>query len=479
MRSDEGGHSSPADRRAPIAVGVSRTLETELSPNGAVQDAALDQTVPDSSALACSAGIMAYNEEANIASAIETILGQPLVSGQITELIVVTSGCTDRTATIVAEIARNDSRVRLIEQEQREGKASAINLFIGTAQSPILMMVGADVLVKEGTIDALLRHLQDPAVGMVGGHPVPVNDETTFLGHAVHLLWRLHDRVARRSPKLGEIVAFRNVVPSIPLDTPVDEISIEALITQLGYQLVYEPKAIVYNSGPTTLGDFLRQRRRIYAGHLRVRKQQGYAASTMSVWRIGCALLGSGSFSTPRAAWRTICTIGLEAVARGLGHYDSIRRRTHHVWQTATTSKRQLTEEANADSQQNVLVFHILNIQQHQLELGLRASRQLAQRVMRQIQQALGSNAVVSVQRGGTVIALLPGDREQAEGTARQLVQRLEETPLRLNRQRDHASVKLAYGIVTFSPAEQPVATSISGLTPDEELPVLAARLGA
>ena len=71
------------------------------------------------------------------------------------------------------------------------------------------------------------------------------------------------------SPKLGEIVAFRNVIPRIPLDTAVDELSIQALITQLGYQLVYEPEAVVYNRGPATVGDFLRQRRRIYAGHLR------------------------------------------------------------------------------------------------------------------------------------------------------------------------------------------------------------------
>ena len=97
------------------------------------------------------------------------------------------------------------------------------------------------------------------------------------MGHAVHLQWRLHDRIARQSPKLGEIVAFRNVVPSIPLDTAVDELSIQGLVAHLGYRLVYEPDAVVYNRGPTTVGDFLRQRRRIYAGHLRIRDQQDYS----------------------------------------------------------------------------------------------------------------------------------------------------------------------------------------------------------
>jgi cellulose synthase/poly-beta-1,6-N-acetylglucosamine synthase-like glycosyltransferase len=220
---------------------------------------------------------MAYNEAANIATAIETILQQRLTTAHIAELIVVASGCTDETVPIVAAIARRDARVRLIVQERREGKAAAINLFLGAARSPLLLMVGADVLVKDGTIDALLHHFADPSVGMVGGHPLPVNDEGTFLGHTVHLLWRLHDRLAREAPKLGEVVAFRNVVPSIPLDSAVDEISIQAVITQLGYRLVYEPGAIIYNRGPATVRDFLRQRRRIYCGIVAFSQTQALA----------------------------------------------------------------------------------------------------------------------------------------------------------------------------------------------------------
>ena len=125
--------------------------------------------------LECSVGVMAYNEEANIAHALDSILRQELTGKQITEVIVVASGCEDRTAAIVADIASREPRVRLIEQARREGKASAINLFIGAARCPVLVMVSADVLVEDGAFDVLLRHFDDPAVGMVGGHPTPVN----------------------------------------------------------------------------------------------------------------------------------------------------------------------------------------------------------------------------------------------------------------------------------------------------------------
>jgi biofilm PGA synthesis N-glycosyltransferase PgaC len=429
----------------------------------------------DTSPLACSVGIMAYNEEANIAHAMEAVLGQQLLSGEIAELIVVASGCTDRTADIALEVARDDPRVRLVVQERREGKASAINLFISAARSPILLMVGADVLVKEGTIDTLVKHFRDPAVGMVGGHPIPVNDERRFLGHAVHLLWRLHDQIARRTPKLGEIVAFRNVVPSIPVDTAVDEISIQALTTQLGYQLVYEPRAIVYNRGPTTVGDFLRQRRRIYAGHLRVRKQQGYTASTMSVSRIGRALVRSGSFRTPRGALWTLCAVALEAIARVLGYYDSIRRQQHHVWKTVTTTKRHIAEGASARLEQNVLVFHIVDFPRQQLELGVRVSKQISRAVLRHIQEALGASAIVSAQQNGTIVAIVYGDRKKAEGAARSLLQELATNPFPLNGHRDGVPIALACGIVAFSPVGQPLARSIPDVTLDRGLATIGA----
>jgi hypothetical protein len=453
-----------------------RTLADGLRTERTTLDDLATRVVVTPSALSCSVGIMAYNEEANIAAAIETILGQRLTVGSITELIVVASGCEDRTAEIVREIADRDPRVRLIEQARREGKAAAINLFIGAARSPIALMVSADVLLEDGTMDALLRHFEDPGVGMVGGHPTPVNAETTFLGHAVHLQWRLHDRMARESPKLGEIVAFRNVVPGIPLDTAVDEISIQALITQLGYRLVYEPQAVVYNRGPTTVPDFLRQRRRIYAGHLSVRERQGYEASTMSVWRVARALVGSGSFGTPRAALWSIGTVGLEATARGLGHYDVMRRRPQHVWDISPTTKQDIAEGANAHGQQNVLVFHIVNFHRRQLELGVHPTRQLLHRVAQYIRRELGPGVIVSVQKSGTIVALVPGDREAAERTAGRLVEGLEETPLARNGRGRSAPVELACGIIAFSQTGPPLARSIP--TPMLE-PDLAASVPA
>lgn len=418
-------------------------------------------TEADPTLLRCSVGMMAYNEAANIRVAIETILAQRPEVARVEELIVVASGCTDETPAIVAELARQDARVRLIVQERREGKASAINLWLGVAQAPILLLVSADVLFKEGTLDALLRHFRDPEIGMVGAHPIPVNDENTFLGSSVHLLWRLHDLVARETPKLGESIAFRNVIPSIPIDTAVDEISIQALISQLGYKLVYEPRAIVYNRGPSTFGDFLKQRRRIHAGHLRFQQQHGYTAATMSTWRIARALLSAHLFTSPRATAWALGAIGLEAYGRMLGTYDYLQRKPHHVWQMATTTKAQIADAANAHSQKSVLVFHVVGFHQYTLELGARVSQLIVYQVAEQVRQALGPQCTVSTERSGTVVAVLPLEREQAEPLAQQLITTIEASPLRITGRREGVALKLGCGIIAFTSAGNAEARSV------------------
>src|SRR3989442_6461204 len=272
------------------------------------------QVAQDDEHVGCSIGIMAYNEEANISRTIQAVLQQQGPSMRIEEVIVVASGCTDRTVPIVAEIALQEPRVRLCIQEKREGKASAINLFLKQAISPVVVLIGADVLPEDSALEYLCAPLKDPKIGMVGGRPVPVNDPATFMGHAVHLLWRLHDRLARIHPKLGEVIAFRNVISGIPINSSVDEISIQALIYQLGYELLYEPACVVYNKGPLTIRDFLKQRRRIYAGHLQTRDQQNYAASTMQASLIARQLIACRdfTFSDPKRVMWTLGAVTLE-----------------------------------------------------------------------------------------------------------------------------------------------------------------------
>lgn len=289
--------------------------------------------------IVCSICITAHNEEANIGKLLDLVLNQQLEQVEIGEILVVASGCTDNTEDIVRQYEQKDGRIRLLVQERREGKASAINLYIREAREDVLVLSSADLQPELDVVEKLVRPFTDPEMGMSNCRPVPVNDKETFMGFVAHLLWDLHHIINERGGfKAGEMIAFRNAFVRIPQHTAVDEASIEPLIRGQGYYVTYIPDAIVHNKGPETAADFLRQRRRIYAGHLEVREMLGYAVSTMSGTTILRALLSNLDWR-PKALLWTMGAVCLEVYGRFLGWRDYKNKRSHAVWEIATTTK--------------------------------------------------------------------------------------------------------------------------------------------
>jgi len=284
-------------------------------------------------------GIMAHNEEANIGRLLGALVTQRLRDVVLSEILVVASGCTDNTEGIVQDWANRDSRIQLIVQEKRSGKASAINEYLPQARERIIVLCSADLLPEADALERLVAPFADPEVGMATSHPVPVNDPGRFMGFAAHMLWGLHHKINLTSFKSGEMIAFRKIFERIPYHTAVDEASIEPVVRGQGYRAQYVSAAVVYNKGPETLADFLRQRRRIYAGHLAVRDTLGYTVSTMNARRILFILLRNLDWRPRPFVW-TWAIVGLEAYGRLLGLRDYKKRRNHQIWEIATSTKQ-------------------------------------------------------------------------------------------------------------------------------------------
>lgn len=290
--------------------------------------------------LPISIGITAHNEEAIIGQLLDRVLAQRLQTVQIDEIIVVISGCTDRTEEIVREKMALDPRIQLLVQAKREGKASAINLFLQKVQNEVCVLSSGDLLPEYEAIEKLTAPFADPEVGMTGSHPVPVNDPAQFMGFAAHLLWGLHHEMNMAGGfKAGEMVAFRHVFERIPYHTAVDEASIEPIIRGQGYKVQYVPDAIVLNKGPDTVADFLRQRRRIHAGHLDVQKMLGYSVSTMGGGKVLSLFLRHLDWRPKQFVWSWSVAV-LEAYGRWLGSRDFKNKRNHTVWEIAKTTKQ-------------------------------------------------------------------------------------------------------------------------------------------
>ncbi len=160
-------------------------------------------------------------------------------------------------------------------------------------------------------------------------------DFMTFLGK---FMYKLHHEIALKQPKYGEMIAFRNIIKKIP-NSAVDEECIAMIISKKGYKRVYCPDAIVYNKTPTNIRDFLKQRRRIYAGHLELKTKYKFHVPTVSNSTIFFQILKDKSYLIKHFLWIKLAIL-LELYGRLLGIIDLfIRKKHHYKWDIAYSTK--------------------------------------------------------------------------------------------------------------------------------------------
>jgi cellulose synthase/poly-beta-1,6-N-acetylglucosamine synthase-like glycosyltransferase len=239
---------------------------------------------------------------------------------------------------------RRDPRIKLIEQPKREGKTSAVNLFLGAARSDICVLESGDTIPHEYAIEHMVRMFADPTVGMVGAQKVAVNTPDHIVGLLSHLRLRMEHALCLEIPRLGEMVAFRKLFDHIPPDVAMDEAFVEALVVKRGLTVQYAPDAVVYNTGPTTIQDFVTQRRRNHAGHLYLKHKYGYAVSSIQNRRVLRVALKE-IWGVIRLLWVLFLLAALEGWSRLLGWYDfAIKRDRHVVWDMAWSQKQDVQE---------------------------------------------------------------------------------------------------------------------------------------
>jgi poly-beta-1,6-N-acetyl-D-glucosamine synthase len=284
-------------------------------------------------------GVMAHNEEANIERLLESILAQTALD-RIARVMVVASGCTDRTCEIVETFCRRDDRIKLVVEAERGGKVCAINAFMTSSSEPILAVSGADMIYTPRTIEALIAPFENPDIGMVGSHPVPLNDTKQFVGFAVNLLWKLHHEISLIAPKMGELIAFRNVFRGLDPDMLADEVQIERGIRAVGFKIAYAPDAIIYNRGPETVREFIAQRSRWVAFNLQVQREYRYGVSTWNWSTLGRAALTLWKNEHPRLDWFA-GTAALEMYCRLKGIFAHPTPTSKHgrLWEQQSTTK--------------------------------------------------------------------------------------------------------------------------------------------
>jgi len=239
-------------------------------------------------------GICAYNEANNIGKLLQNLITEQNLPKD-SKILVVCSGCTDRTPEIVRSFEKMDERIEPIIERDRLGKAHALNKLFSAARgsAEVLILTNADSLPKHGSISTLVSNLIKSDAGAVFAQPVPLNDSNGLSDKIVRVIWRLHHVISLlHEPKLsGELCAiYTCYLHNIPENVATDEPYIELSIHRQGSDILYVPEAVIYIRCPTNVIDLLKHRKRIWIGHTQLRNTTGFRVSTSSFLNVLSAI---------------------------------------------------------------------------------------------------------------------------------------------------------------------------------------------
>jgi biofilm PGA synthesis N-glycosyltransferase PgaC len=294
-------------------------------------------------------GICAHNEEWNIGELLSNILEVQQIPSDA-EIITVCSGCTDRTPQVVREFAGRDPRIRLIEESRRLGKATAVNQILAEAKGEQIVLISADVAPRPGCMSGLVREMADERVGISCGKPEPIRRGRKLLRGLVGTLWGFHNWQLEKLNHAGllmhasEVFCIRKgVVKRIPRDMVNDDAFLAVAVKKAGYLIKYVPQAEVKFFGPQTVPDYIRQRRRIIAGHYQVRVATGQFSQYVLYSLLVRPILTLRTLVEYIAAKGEITgllvTAFVELASNLLALLDSVRGRSHTIWSISATTK--------------------------------------------------------------------------------------------------------------------------------------------
>lgn len=298
--------------------------------------------------------ICAYNEEKCIGALLEN-LGRQKLNPEITdyEIIVVASGCTDKTVPIVRHVMFKNPKIKLLEEAERKGKAEAINRGLEMASGDVIVLIPADVLPLEDALFNLLLPFRNPKVTAVTGQPIqnPNYQKRGITGFLMSMTFRMWGRLMKNlndkgiaAHCSGEFMAIRKgVVLKIPEKCAADD-SYMAIIAKRKGLVKFEPKALCYNNMPSNIIDYIKQRRRWLFGHLQTQRLTGEYPTVMDTLvflkpSIVLKILGEEIAENPKSSPFLFLSSVIEVIVYALAVLDRILDRNYSIWPVIKSTK--------------------------------------------------------------------------------------------------------------------------------------------
>lgn len=218
--------------------------------------------------------IPAHNEEAVIRQKLENSLAIDYPREKL-EILVASDGSSDQTVPISRGFEAHG--VRLLDFQNRRGKASIVNDAVAEATGDVLCLCDANVMFQPDAIRRLVGWLAEPKIGAATGTVRLASEESNF-GHGESFYYRLERAIQSAESDVGSLMGVdggmyvlrKNLFQPIPADSLLDDFTISMRVVKQGQCIVYDPDAMANESGtPHAMQEF-RRRTRMAAGVVQV-----------------------------------------------------------------------------------------------------------------------------------------------------------------------------------------------------------------
>jgi poly-beta-1,6-N-acetyl-D-glucosamine synthase len=215
--------------------------------------------------------VAAYNEEASIASTIQSIAHQKYPGAL--EVIVINDGSKDATAAKLASLSY--PWLRVINLEKNGGKAGALNIGLASVRHALTITVDGDSFLYRGALVNLVsRFLSDPPnTAAVAGAVLVRNSRLNLVTriqewdyfHGIAAVKRLQSLFQGTLVAQGAFSIYRTeVLREVGgwADCVGEDIVLTWAFLRGGYRVGFAEDACSFTNAPTTFRQFIRQRQR-------------------------------------------------------------------------------------------------------------------------------------------------------------------------------------------------------------------------
>lgn len=223
--------------------------------------------------------IPCYNEGQN---AIETITYALNVKYPEFEVIAVNDGSKDDTLAILLSLAENNPKLKVVNLAENQGKALGLQAGALVSKYEYLVGIDGDALIDPFCLHWIVKHfIRYPQVAAVTGNP-RIRNRTSLLGKIqvgefssiVGMIKRAQRSFGRLFTVSGVITGFRKAaVHEVGYWSPdmlTEDIDITWKLQRNGWDVRFEPRALVWILMPETLKGLWKQRLRWAMGGAQV-----------------------------------------------------------------------------------------------------------------------------------------------------------------------------------------------------------------